>query len=184
MAVNGIRRLACSLAVCAFRASKPVVGPSPPAPPPATAPPSAPTPNVAVIARDTELFVLVTQTEPSASYHLFPDAEEVTSGTLNGSSAHRPLVRRSMTPQQSVPFNTEVAALGDAPERIGRLQGRSDERRHDRDRRSCAKALTATLPERAGCRLSSIPIGTVGYSITHGGSGCTTLSLARARSAR
>jgi hypothetical protein len=58
-------RLETTLAVSDFRVSKPVVGPSPPAPPPATAPPSAPTPNVAVIARDTELFVLVTQTEPS-----------------------------------------------------------------------------------------------------------------------
>jgi hypothetical protein len=68
MAVNGIRLVACSLAVCCVSCGKePVVGRHRHRlPPPATAPPSAPTPNVAVIARDAELFVLVTQTEPFA----------------------------------------------------------------------------------------------------------------------
>jgi hypothetical protein len=45
---------------------------------------------------DAELFTLVTQTEPFTSYVLFPLADSVTSGTLNGSNAHRPLVRVSM----------------------------------------------------------------------------------------
>jgi hypothetical protein len=51
---------------------------------------------VAHIGSDAELFRLVTQAEPFASYTLFPNADSVTSGTLNGSTAHQPLVRVSM----------------------------------------------------------------------------------------
>ena len=49
-----------------------------------------------IIATDAELFVLVTQDEPFPAYALFPHAESVTSGTLNGSQAHQPRVRVSM----------------------------------------------------------------------------------------
>jgi hypothetical protein len=48
------------------------------------------------ITSDAELFRLITQTEPFASYSLFPNVDSVTSGTLNGSTAHQPLVRVSM----------------------------------------------------------------------------------------
>ena len=45
---------------------------------------------------DATLFTQVTQTDPFTSYTLFPNADSVTSGTLNGSTAHQPLVRVSM----------------------------------------------------------------------------------------
>lgn len=45
---------------------------------------------------DAELFAFVTQVEPFTSYVLFPLVDSVTSGTLNGSNAHQPLVRVSM----------------------------------------------------------------------------------------
>lgn len=45
---------------------------------------------------DAELFRLVTQVQPFTSYFLFPNVDSVTSGSLNGSTAHRPLVRVSM----------------------------------------------------------------------------------------
>lgn len=47
----------------------------------------------AFLSTDAELFSLVTRTRPFAAYALFPHADSVTSGTLNGSSAHQPLVR-------------------------------------------------------------------------------------------
>ena len=78
-----------------------VVAPSPPPasqPPPAPdpVPPPAPAPGPSSIATDADLFGLVTQVEPFRSYVLFPNADEITSGRLNGSGAHQPLVRTSM----------------------------------------------------------------------------------------
>ena len=48
------------------------------------------------ISTDAQLFALITQQQPFGSYALFPRADSVTSGTLNGSHAHQPLVRVSM----------------------------------------------------------------------------------------
>src|SRR5260370_18442824 len=75
---------------------EPVVAPTPPAPSVITSPPGTPTPAVTAISSDAELFTLVTQKEPFATYSLFPNADEITTGTLNASSAHHPLVRTSL----------------------------------------------------------------------------------------
>ena len=48
------------------------------------------------ISTDEQLITLINQTEPFATYTLFPRADSVTQGTLNGSHAHQPLVRVSM----------------------------------------------------------------------------------------
>lgn len=56
--------------------------------------PSAPSPSG--INSDTNLYQLITVTDPFRGYTVFPSAAEVTSGTLNGSSAHQPLVRVSI----------------------------------------------------------------------------------------
>lgn len=45
---------------------------------------------------DDALFDLITRSDPFGSYTLFPNADSVTSGTLNGSTAHQPLVRVSL----------------------------------------------------------------------------------------
>lgn len=45
------------------------------------------------IATDAEVFALVTVAHPFGSYSLFPHVDSVARGTLNGSSAHQPLVR-------------------------------------------------------------------------------------------
>jgi Cytochrome P460 len=42
------------------------------------------------------LFRLITQTDPLTEYALFPNVEEFTVGRLNGSEAHRSIVRVSM----------------------------------------------------------------------------------------
>jgi hypothetical protein len=55
-----------------------------------------PPPGVTQISSDAGLFRQFTETDPFTSYTLFPNADSVTSGTLNGSHAHRPLVRVSM----------------------------------------------------------------------------------------
>jgi hypothetical protein len=48
------------------------------------------------ISSDAALFTLISQTEPFSGYTLFPNADAVTSGTLNGSTAHQPMVRVSI----------------------------------------------------------------------------------------
>jgi cytochrome P460 len=54
--------------------------------------PTAPTPPP-TISDDATVWRLMTQTEPFASYTVFPNTEEFTTGTLNGSEAHRTIVR-------------------------------------------------------------------------------------------
>src|SRR5262245_55280033 len=59
--------------------------------------PAAPSPtSVNAISDDASLYRFITDTEPFRAYTAFPNAAEITSGTLNGSSAHQPLVRVSM----------------------------------------------------------------------------------------
>jgi hypothetical protein len=48
------------------------------------------------VSADESLFSQVTQTDPFTTYTLFPNADSVASGTLNGSNAHQPMVRVSM----------------------------------------------------------------------------------------
>lgn len=48
------------------------------------------------LSTDAALFALVTATSPFTAYPLFPHVDSVTSGTLNGSNAHQPLVRVRM----------------------------------------------------------------------------------------
>jgi hypothetical protein len=52
--------------------------------------PTAPTPT---LSDDASLWRSITQTEPFGSYTVFPNTEEFTTGTLNGSEAHRTIVR-------------------------------------------------------------------------------------------
>jgi hypothetical protein len=60
---------------------------------------NAPSNQSSAISNDTALFKLITQTELFSAYALFPNADVITSGPLNGSTAHQPLVRVSMNPR-------------------------------------------------------------------------------------
>ncbi|MBX2991602.1 MAG: cytochrome P460 family protein [Bacteroidetes bacterium] len=64
------------------------------------APSGTTTPEVMAeeVSGDAALFRAISQTQPYRSYALFPHADSVTAGSLNGSTAHRPLVRVSMNP--------------------------------------------------------------------------------------
>ena len=48
------------------------------------------------LSSDAELVALFLSGEQYKAYRLFPDADSVTAGTLNGSNAHQPMVRVSM----------------------------------------------------------------------------------------
>lgn len=53
-------------------------------------------PSLPLVSADEMLFQHLSRTDPFTSYMLFPHADSVTSGTLNGSTAHQPLVRVSL----------------------------------------------------------------------------------------
>ncbi|MBI4534720.1 MAG: cytochrome P460 family protein [Ignavibacteriae bacterium] len=54
------------------------------------------------VSTDAQFFRIISQDQPFTSYVLFPNVDSVTTGTLNGSIAHQPLVRVSMN---TVAFN-------------------------------------------------------------------------------
>lgn len=58
-------------------------------------PTSASSAAASALRDDASLFRLVSQTDPFARYTLLPNAEEFATGRLNGSEAHRPVIRVS-----------------------------------------------------------------------------------------
>ena len=58
--------------------------------------PTAPSAPSSGIRDDASLFRLISQTDAFGRYTVFPNAEEFTTGRLNGSEAHRPVIRVSL----------------------------------------------------------------------------------------
>ena len=58
--------------------------------------PTAPSSSGSSIQTDAAFFQLITQTDPIGRYTVFPNADELTTGRLNGSEAHRPVIRVSL----------------------------------------------------------------------------------------
>ena len=58
--------------------------------------PTAPTTASSGLRDDAAVFRLVTQTDPFSRYTVFPNADEFATGRLNGSEAHRPVIRVSL----------------------------------------------------------------------------------------
>ena len=75
---------------------------------------SNPPPTGGAIYTDAQLFAFVTQTQPFTSYSLFPRADSVTSGTLNGSNAHQPMVRVSMNARALSALQNDTLPGGNA----------------------------------------------------------------------
>ena len=68
--------------------------------------------DVMPLSPDEELFRFVTQVDPFTSYTLFPSVDSVTRGTLNGSTAHQPLVRVSMNATAYSVLNHDTLPAG------------------------------------------------------------------------
>jgi hypothetical protein len=64
------------------------------------------------ISSDVELFRYITQVDPFTSYVLFPRVDSVTSGTLNGSTAHQPLVRVSLNEKAMSALHNDSLTAG------------------------------------------------------------------------
>ena len=96
----GVLAAAATVALCAFRCSD------------AGAPPAGET--EAVIGTDTELYALITESQPYTGYPLFPGVDSVAAGSLNGSAAHQPVVRVSINPVALKSLTADTLPAGSA----------------------------------------------------------------------
>jgi hypothetical protein len=138
-------------------------------------PPAAPSPADGI--RDSAaLFQLITQTDPFTGYTLFPNVEEFTIGRLNGSEAHRAIVRVSINaralgtlqsgrlptaaqfPDGSIIFK-EIRPLADAPVSLYAVM---------------YKDPGNTLAGDGWLWAEFAPDGSVGYSVSNRGTACTS----------
>lgn len=143
-------------------------GPTAPAPPTATG-----------IRDDASLFRLVTQTEPFGSYTLFPNAEEFTSGRLNGSEAHRTIVRVSLNARAGGALQSGRLPAG------GRFPDGSVIFKELRPSNGAPASLYAVMYKDSSNALAGngwlwaefSPNGSVAYSVSNRGSACTSCHL-------
>ncbi|MEO7133194.1 MAG: cytochrome P460 family protein [Vicinamibacterales bacterium] len=61
-----------------------------------TSPPTAPSSTSSAIRDDAAFFRQITQIDPLSRYTVLPNAEEFATGRLDGSEAHRPIIRVSL----------------------------------------------------------------------------------------
>jgi hypothetical protein len=137
--------------------------------------PSGPSPADGI--RDSAaLFQLVTQTDPLTGYTLFPNVEEFTVGRLNGSEAHRPIVRISINARA-------LGALqGGRLATAAQFPDGSIILKEVRPRADAPATLYAVMYKNASNTLAGdgwlwaefSPDGSVGYSVSNRGAACTS----------
>ena len=138
-------------------------------------PPAGPSPADGI--RDSAaLFQLITQTDPLTGYTLFPNVEEFTEGRLNGSEAHRPIVRVSMNARA-------LGALqGGRLPTAARFPDGSIILKEVRPRADAPATLYAVMYKDAGNTFAGdgwlwaefSPDGSVGYSVSNRGIACAS----------
>ncbi len=125
---------------------------------------------------DASLFRLVSQTDPFSRYTLLPNAEEFATGRLNGSEAHRPIIR--------VSFNTIAAGAlqgGRLPSGATFPSG-SIVFKEIKPSATAATSLYAVMVKDTGNPLAGDgwlwaeygPSGSVTYSVNSRGGACTS----------
>lgn len=145
---------------------------------PTSSAPSGPTVSSGV-RDDAAMFRLVTQTDPFSRYTAFPNAEEFTTGRLNGSEAHRPVIRVSLN-------NTAAGALqgGRLPVN-GRFPDGSIVFKEVKTSASAATSLYVVMVKDAANSLAGNgwlwaeynPSGTTVFSVNNRGSACTSCHM-------
>lgn len=125
---------------------------------------------------DASLFRLVSQTDPFTRYTVLPNAEEFASGRLNGSEAHRPIIR--------VSFNAVAAGAlqnGRLPAGTTFPSG-SIVFKEIKPSATAAATLYAVMAKEAGNSLAGDgwlwaeygPSGSVTYSVNNRGGACAS----------
>ena len=144
--------------------------PSPPVVPASPAPAPSPAPGTpTTVTTDAQLFALIATTDPFAAYRLFPNADEIASG----SSAHQPLVRTSMN---AIAFsalqNGRLPAGAKFPD--GSVVFKEVRANAEGTTTYAVMFKSTSSPHAGGGWLWAElnPNGTIGYSISNRGSGC------------
>lgn len=138
--------------------------------------PTGPTTASTGIRDDAALFRLVSQTDPFSRYTVFPNAEEFTTGRLNGSEAHRPVIRVSLN-------STAAAVLqGGRLPANGRFPDGSIVFKEVKPGATAATTLYVVMVKDSGNSLAGngwlwaeyTPTGSAVFSVTSRGSACTS----------
>lgn len=139
--------------------------------------PSSPTgASTSALRDDASLFRLVSQTDPFTRYTALPNAEEFATGRLNGSEAHRPVIR--------VSFNAVAAGVlqnGRLPANTTFPSG-SIVFKEIKPSATAAATLYAVMVKETGNSLAGDgwlwaeygPSGSVTYSVNNRGGACTS----------
>lgn len=126
---------------------------------------------------DAELFTLITQTQPLTSYILFPLTDSVTSGTLNGSQAHQPLVSVSMNATAYNSLRGDTLPNGQTFADGSIIAKRIIEAGQTTLYAVMYKDRTSSLEGHGWLWAELTPSGTAFYSITNRGDACTGCHL-------
>lgn len=141
--------------------------------------PTSPSSSGSAIRTDAALFALLTQADAFARYTVFPDADEFTAGRLNGSEAHRPVIRVSLNATAAGALqNGRLPSGGTFPD--GSIVFK--------EIKSSATAPTSLYAVMVKDRANSLagngwlwaeygPTGSVTFSISNRGSACTSCHL-------
>lgn len=137
--------------------------------------PAGPSPNDGI--RDSAaLFQLITRTDPLTNYALFPNAEELAVGRLNGSEAHRSIVRVSVNARALGALQNGRLPAG------AKFPDGSIILKEIRPRADAPVTVYAVMYKDAGNPLAGdgwlwaefSPDGTVAYSVSNRGTACTS----------
>ena len=148
-------------------------------PTPQASPAATPPPAVTTIRDDAGFFQLVTRDDPFSAYRLLPNTEEFTTGRLDGSEAHRPVVKVTLN---AIAFG--ALQNGKLPPG-GKFPNGSIVFKQISDRAGAAPSLYAVMRKDDGGGLSGAgwqwaeyrPDGSVAFSISSRGSVCTSCHM-------
>lgn len=141
--------------------------------------PTSPSSSGSAVRTDAALFALLTQADAFARYTVFPKADEFTAGRLNGSEAHRPVIRVSLNATAAGALqNGRLPSGGTFPD--GSIVFK--------EIKSSATAPTTLYAVMVKDRANSLagngwlwaeygPTGSVTFSISNRGSACTSCHL-------
>lgn len=145
-----------------------------------TSTPSSPSGSASTgITDDTALFRLFTATDPVSGYTVFPNADEYDTGRLNGSEAHRPVIRVRLNAIASA-----VLVNGRLPANTAFADG-SIIVKEIRQAATTPLSLYAVMVKDRGNALAGNgwlwaehgPSGSVTYSVNSRGGACTSCHL-------
>ncbi len=138
--------------------------------------PTAPSSTSSGVRDDAAFFRQISQTDPLTRYTVFPNADEFTTGRLNGSEAHRPIIRVSLNATAASVLRNGRLAPG------AKFADGSIVLKEIRPSANAAPSLYAVMMKDSSNSLAGDgwlwaeygPTGSVTFSVSNRGSACTS----------